>query len=158
MPRTAFPLVVKVLEVLLSVTLPVKDARPLASMARRSTGWLVVALVLPAALVLRIRLPPKLPVASCTTQPDAGVRWQHYVKLGMCHSAPNCTCASGVAANGWKAYRKLRPYLGSGSLHRAIIGTEENAAQCKAADHSTASILPLESQDCTVCRRADVAV
>jgi len=66
-PRIVLPLAVKVLEVLLSVTLPVKDARPLLSMMRRSVGWLMLALVLPIPLVLNIRLPPKLPVASCVT-------------------------------------------------------------------------------------------
>ncbi len=64
-PRIVLPLAVKVLEVLLSVTLPVKDARPLLSIMRRSVGWLLLTLVLPVPLVLSIRLPPKLPVASC---------------------------------------------------------------------------------------------
>jgi len=66
-PRIVLPLAVKVLEVLLSVTLPVKDARPLLSMMMRSVGWLLLALVLPVPLVLSMRLPPKLPVASCMT-------------------------------------------------------------------------------------------
>lgn len=66
-PRIVLPLAVKVLKVLLSVTLPVKDARPLLSMMRRSVGWLLLALVLPVPLVLNIRLPPKLPVTSCMT-------------------------------------------------------------------------------------------
>ena len=64
-PRTVLPLAVNVLEALLSVMLPVKDVRPLLSMTRRSMGWLVLVLLLPVALVLNIRLPPKLPVASC---------------------------------------------------------------------------------------------
>ena len=61
------PLAVNVLEVLVSVTLPANDARPLLSMVRRSTGWLLLALLLPEALVLSIRLPPNLPAASCIT-------------------------------------------------------------------------------------------
>ena len=46
-----------------------------------------------------------------------------------------------------QAHRHDRAYLSGGSLHRAIIATEEDAAQCEASAHSTASILPLEAQD-----------
>ena len=39
--------------------------RPLLSMVRRSTSWLLPVLVLPVELVLNIRLPPSLLAASC---------------------------------------------------------------------------------------------
>ena len=42
-----------------------KVARPELSMVRRSTGWPLLLLVLPAVVVLRIKLPPQLPVESC---------------------------------------------------------------------------------------------
>lgn len=54
----------RVLAVLLSRMLPEKVARPVISMVRRSVSWPV----LPAAVVLNMRLPPQLPVASYTTQ------------------------------------------------------------------------------------------
>ena len=54
------------LEGLVIVRPPVKVARPLLSRVKRLMSWVVgVALVLPAALVLKTKLPPKLPVASC---------------------------------------------------------------------------------------------
>ncbi len=61
-PRTVLPAAVRVLAVLLRVTLPAKVARPVLSMVRRSVSWPV----LPGAVVLRMRLPPQLPVASCS--------------------------------------------------------------------------------------------
>ncbi len=64
-PRTVLPAAVRVLAVLLRVTLPAKMARPELSMVRRSTGWpLLELLLLPAVVVLRIKLPPHLPVVS----------------------------------------------------------------------------------------------
>ena len=62
-PRTVLPKAVRVLAVLLSKMLPEKVARPVISMVRRSVSWPV----LPAAVVLNMRLPPQLPVASYTT-------------------------------------------------------------------------------------------
>lgn len=64
-PSMVLPWIVKVLAELLSVKPPVKVASPLLSMVRRS----VRVPVLPAAVVLRTRLPPQLPVASCKLQP-----------------------------------------------------------------------------------------
>ena len=48
------------------LVLPEKVARPLLSMARRSTSWLVPVVVLPVELVLKMRLLPSWPAASCT--------------------------------------------------------------------------------------------
>ncbi len=64
-PRTVLPAAVRVLLVLLRVMPPVKVARPELSMVRRSTGCPLLLLVLPAVVVLRIRLPPQFPVESC---------------------------------------------------------------------------------------------
>jgi len=64
-PRTVLPAAVRVLPVLLRVIPPVKVARPELSMVRRSTGWPLLLLVLPAVVVLKIKLPPQLPVESC---------------------------------------------------------------------------------------------
>ena len=48
------------------LVLPENVARPLLSMVRRSTSWLVPVVVLPVELVLKMRLPPSWPAASCT--------------------------------------------------------------------------------------------
>ena len=64
-PRAVLPAAVKVLPVLLRVTPPVKVARPVLSMVRRSKGCPVELLLLPAVVVLNTRLPPCLSVASC---------------------------------------------------------------------------------------------
>lgn len=77
MPRTVLPLAVSVPEVLFSVTLPVNVAKPVLSMITRSIGRLLLTLVLPEALVLRIRLPPKLPVVSCIHGVHAGFMKYH---------------------------------------------------------------------------------
>jgi len=77
-PRTVLPLVesvlrrvapetVRVLAVPVMATLLVKVARPVLSMVSRSVSWPLPVLVLPVALVLKIKLPPSLPVASCNT-------------------------------------------------------------------------------------------
>ena len=65
-PRRVLPAAVRVEEGLARVTPPEKVARPELSMVRRSTGCPMLLLVLPPALVLSTKLPPVLPVASCT--------------------------------------------------------------------------------------------
>ena len=55
------PAAVRLLAVLLRVTPPVKVARPALLMVSQS----VSGPVLPAGVVLKMRLPPHLPVASC---------------------------------------------------------------------------------------------
>ena len=63
-PRTVLPAAVRVAAVLVRVTPPVKVARPALSMVRRSTGCPLLLLVLPAVVVLNIKLPPVYPAAS----------------------------------------------------------------------------------------------
>ena len=63
-PRTVLPAAVRVVAVLVRVTPPVKVARPALSMVRRSTGCPLLLLVLPAVVVLNIKLPPVYPAAS----------------------------------------------------------------------------------------------
>ena len=68
LPRTVLPWTVKLVEVPLSSAPPVKVVRPVLSMVRRSVSWPLLALLLvPAVVVLKIRLPPHLPVASCAS-------------------------------------------------------------------------------------------
>ena len=63
------PATVKLLDGLDRVKPAVKVARPLLPMVRRSMSWeLGVAVVLPVALVLKTRLPPRFPEASCKGQ------------------------------------------------------------------------------------------
>ena len=75
-PSCVLPAVLRVFNKVLPVTervpvglgmarLPARVARPLLSMVRRSTSWLPPVLVLPVELVLKMRLPPSLPVTSC---------------------------------------------------------------------------------------------
>ena len=63
---SVLPDTVRVAVGLSMLVLPKKVARPLLSMVRRSTSWLVPVLVLPVELVLKMRLPPSWPAASCT--------------------------------------------------------------------------------------------
>ncbi len=63
--RSVLPVTVRVLDAPGMATLPVKVAKPLLSMVKRSASWLLPVLVLPVVLVLKIRLPPSLPDASC---------------------------------------------------------------------------------------------
>ena len=63
--RTVLPLTVSELDSVGMLTLPAKVARPLLSMVKRSTSTPLLPLMLPVALVLNMRLPPNLPVASC---------------------------------------------------------------------------------------------
>jgi len=66
------PVTVRELERLDIVRPPVKVVRPLLLMVTRSMSWvLAVALVLPVELVLKIRLPPRLPVESCNASQAA---------------------------------------------------------------------------------------
>ena len=79
-PRTVFPLAVRVEVGLVRVTPPEKLARPELSMVRRSVGWPLL-LVLPAVVVLNTRLPPVFPVASCSI--SCGIR--QACPLRSCH-------------------------------------------------------------------------
>jgi hypothetical protein len=65
----------------------VKVARPELSMVRRSTGWPLLLLVLPAVVVLRIKLPPQLPVESCIAH-----------SLGSCCNRQICHMADAECA------------------------------------------------------------
>ena len=65
-PSTALPASVRLAAVLDMVRPPVRVVRPLLLMVRRSMSWVAAEEeVLPAALVLKIKLPPRLPAASC---------------------------------------------------------------------------------------------
>ena len=63
--NSVLPNTVRVPVGLSMLILPAKVARPLLSMVSRSRSWPVPVLVLPVALVLKMRLPPSLPAASC---------------------------------------------------------------------------------------------
>ena len=67
-PSTVLPAAVKVLLELMRLTEPVKLAVPLLCRIKRSMSCPVVLLLLVlTVVVLRIRLPPQLPAASCKT-------------------------------------------------------------------------------------------
>ncbi len=79
-PRTVLPAAVRVLEMLVRFSPSEKVAKPVLSMVKRSISWpVLLVLLLPAVVVLRIRAPPHLCVASCTMQ--------HGSQLQSVHSA-----------------------------------------------------------------------
>ena len=69
--KLVLPATVRVLEAAGKATLPVKIAKPLLSMVKRSISWPELELELPVLLVLNTRLPPSLLVASCSSTPSA---------------------------------------------------------------------------------------
>ena len=64
-PSTVLPATLRVEVEVVRETPPVKVARPVLSMVRRSTGCPLLLLVLPAVVVLNTKLPPVFPVVSC---------------------------------------------------------------------------------------------
>ena len=66
-PSTVLPATVRVLLGLVILTPPAKVDSPVLSIMRRLLSWPEgLRLLVPAVLVLKIRLPPQLPVLSCT--------------------------------------------------------------------------------------------
>ena len=77
-PRTVLPATARVLLGLLILTPPEKVDRPVLSIVMRSVSWPEgLRLLVPAVLVLKIRLPPQLPVLSCTSTNSIVVQGQH---------------------------------------------------------------------------------
>lgn len=64
--RSVLPITVRVLDAPGIATLPANEAKPVLSMVMRSTSWLLPVLVLPVVVVLKTKLPPSLPVVSCS--------------------------------------------------------------------------------------------